>query len=102
MSFGYFLVNCWLGFFFTHKFSCEVFLLTACTEDEEDLENDQLLCSQQSNENYFADTEDCSSVSSGSDSALSDSENWDESLSGEIFVFNPVFDILINFEDVWA
>ena len=68
-----------------------MFLLTACTEDEEDLEDDQLLCSQQSNENYFADTEDCSSVSSGSDSALSDSEKWDESLSGEIFVFNPFF-----------
>ncbi|RMX48567.1 hypothetical protein pdam_00024781, partial [Pocillopora damicornis] len=53
-----------------------------CTEAEEDLEDDQLLCTQESNENYFADTEDCSSVSSETDSALSDSESWDESLSG--------------------
>ena len=65
-------------------------LLTACTEAEEDLEDDQLLCTQESNENYFADTEDCSSVSSETDSALSDSESWDESLSGELFVFNHV------------
>ena len=72
------------------KFSCEVFLLTACTEVEEDLEDDQLSCTQESNENYFADTEDCSSVSSETDSALSDSESWDESLSGELFVFNSV------------
>ncbi|XP_022809937.1 uncharacterized protein LOC111346951, partial [Stylophora pistillata] len=57
----------------------------ACTEDEEDLEDDQLLCSQQSNEDYFADTEDCSSVSSGSDSPLSDSEKWDESLSASSY-----------------
>ena len=76
--------------FLSHKFSCEVFLLIACTEDEEDLEDDQLLCSQQSDENYFADTEDYSSVSSESDSALSDSENWDESICGELFVFNPL------------
>ena len=72
------------------KFSCEVFLLTGCTEVEEDLEDDQLSCTQESNENYFADTEDCSSVSSETDSALSDSESWDESLSGELFVFNHV------------
>ena len=78
------------------KFSCEVFLLTACTEVEEDLEDDQLSCTQESNENYFADTEDCSSVSSETDSALSDSESWDESLSGE-FVFNRV----IKFQLIW-
>ena len=65
-------------------------LLTACTEAEEDLEDDQLLCTQESNENYFADTEDCSSASSETDSALSDSESWDESLSGGLFVFNHV------------
>ena len=67
-----------------------MFLLTACTEVEEDLEDDQLSCTQESNENYFADAEDCSSVSSEIDSALSDSESWDESLSGELFVFNRV------------
>ena len=76
-------------------------LLTACTEAEEDLEDDQLLCTQESNENYFADTEDCSSVSSETDSALSDSESWDESLSGELFVFNHVIQFrLIYFP--WA
>ena len=53
----------------------------ACIEAEEDLEDDQLSCTQESNENYFADTEDCSNVSSETDSALSDSESWDESLS---------------------
>ena len=65
-------------------------LFTACTEAEEDSEDDQLSCTQESNENYFADTEDCSSVSSETDSALSDSESWDGSLSGELFVFNSV------------
>ena len=65
-------------------------LLTACIEAEEDLEDDQLSCTQEGNENYFADTEDCSSVSSETDSALSDSESWGESLSGELFVFNSV------------
>ena len=79
------------------KFSCEVLLLTACTEVEEDLEDDQLSCTQESNESYFADTEDCSSVSSETDSALSDSESWDESLSGEWFVFNRV----IKFQLIW-
>ena len=74
----------------TLKFSCEVFPLTACTEAEEDLEDDQLSCTQESNENYFADTENYSGVSSETDSVLSDSESWDESLSGESFVFNPV------------
>ncbi|XP_022808803.1 uncharacterized protein LOC111345789, partial [Stylophora pistillata] len=60
----------------------------ACTEDEEDLEDDQLLMIHQpSDENYFADTEDYSSVSSESDSALSDSENWDESLSDSSLSF---------------
>ena len=54
------------------------------------MEDDQLSCTQESNENYFADTEDCSSVSSETDSALSDSESWDGSLSGELFVFNSV------------
>ena len=54
------------------------------------MEDDQLSCTQESNENYFADTEDCSSVSSETDSALSDSESWGESLSGELFVFNSV------------
>ena len=39
------------------------------------MEDDQLSCTQESNENYFADTEDCSSVSS---------------LRGELFVFNHV------------
>ena len=73
-----------------------MFFLTACTEVEEDLEDDQLSCTQESNENYFADTEDCSSVSSETDSALSDSESWDESLSGE-FVFNRV----IKFQLIW-
>ena len=67
-----------------------MFFLTACTEVEEDLEDDQLSCTQESDEHYFADTEDYSSVSSETDSALSDSESWDESLSGELFVFNHV------------
>ena len=76
-------------------------LLTACIEAEEDLEDDQLSCTQEGNENYFADTEDCSSVSSETDSALSDSESWDESLSGELFVFNRVIQFwLIYFP--WA
>ena len=74
----------------TLKFSCEVFLLTACTEAEEDLEGDQLSCTQERDENYFPGTEDYSSVSSETDSALSNSESWDESLSGELFVFNCV------------
>ena len=65
-------------------------LITACIEAEEDLEDDQQSGTQESNENYFADTEDCSSVSSETDSALSDSESWDGSLSGELFVFNSV------------
>ena len=67
-----------------------MFFLTACTEVEEDLEDDQLSCTQESDEHYFADTEGYSSVSSETDSALSDSESWDESLSGELFVFNHV------------
>ena len=75
---------------FTLKFSCEVFLLTACTEAEEDLEGDQLSCTQERDENYFPNTEDYSSVSSEIDSALSDSESWDESISGKLFVFNHV------------
>ena len=54
------------------------------------MEDDQLSCSQESNENYFADTEDYSSVSSETNSALSDSESGHESLSGELFVCNPV------------
>ena len=74
----------------TLKFSCEVFLLTACTEAEEDLEGDQLTCTQKRDENYFPNTEDYSSVSSETDSALSDSESWDESISGKLFVFNHV------------
>ena len=65
-----------------------MFLLTACTESEEDLEDDQLSCTQESKENYFSDTEDCSS--SETDSAFSDSESRDESLSDELFVFNCV------------
>ena len=72
----------------TLKFSCEVFLLTACAEAEEDMEGDQLSCTQERDENYFP--EDYSSVSSETDSALSNSESWDESLSGELFVFNCV------------
>ena len=74
----------------TLKCSCEVFLLTACTEAEEDLEGDQLTCTQKRDENYFPNTEDYSSVSSETDSALSDSESWDESISGKLFVFNHV------------
>ena len=74
----------------TLKCSCEVFLLTACTEAEEDLEGDQLTCTQKRVENYFPNTEDYSSVSSETDSALSDSESWDESISGKLFVFNHV------------
>ena len=73
-----------------------MFFLTACTEVEEDLEDDQLSCTQESDEHYFADTEGYSSVSSETDSALSDSESWDESLSGE-FVFNCV----IKFQLIW-
>ena len=73
----------------TLKFSWEVFLLTACIEAEEDLEGDQLSCTQKRDENYFPNTEDYSSVSS-ENSALSNSESWDESLSGMLFVFNPV------------
>nr|XP_058965278.1 keratin, type II cytoskeletal 1-like [Pocillopora verrucosa] len=60
----------------------------ACTEAEEDLEDDQLLCTQESNENYFADTEDCSSVSSETNSALSDLESGHESLSELTAVHN--------------
>ena len=67
-----------------------MFLLTACTEAEEDLEGDQLTCTQKRDENYFPNTEDYSSVSSETDSALSDSESWDESISGKLFVFNLV------------
>ena len=67
-----------------------MFLLTACTEAEEDLEGDQLTCTQKRDENYFPNTEDYSSVSSETDNALSDSESWDESLSGKLFVFNHV------------
>ena len=65
-----------------------MFLLTACIESEEDLEDGQLSCTQESKENYFSDTEDCSS--SETDSAFSDSESRDESLSDELFVFNCV------------
>ena len=67
-----------------------MFLLTACTEAEEDLEGDQLTCTQKRDENYFPNTEGYSSVSSEIDSALSDSESWDESISGKLFVFNHV------------
>ena len=67
-----------------------MFLLTACTEAEEDLEGDQLTCTQKRDENYFPNTEDYSSVSSETDNALSDSESWDESISGKLFVFNHV------------
>ena len=67
-----------------------MFLLTACTEAEEDLEGDQLTCTQKRDENYFLNTEDYSSVSSETDSALSDSESWDESISGKLLVFNHV------------
>lgn len=82
----------------TLKFSCEVFLLTACTEAEEGLEGDQLSCTQERDENYFPNTEDYSSVSYETDSALSNSESWDESLKGMLFVFNPVIKVqLIRF-----
>ena len=75
----------------TLKCSCEVFLLTACTEAEEDLEGDQLTCTQKRDENYFPNTEDyCFCVSSETDCALPDSESWDISISGKLFVFNHV------------
>ena len=78
-----------------------MFLLTACTEAEEDLEGDQLSCTQERDENYFPNTEDYSSVSYETGSALSNSESWDESLKGMLFVFNPVIKVqLIRFS--WA
>ncbi|XP_066028059.1 uncharacterized protein [Pocillopora verrucosa] len=62
----------------------------ACTEAEEDLEGDQLTCTQKRDENYFPNTEDYSSVSSETDSALSDSESWDESISDSSLSFSWV------------
>ena len=61
-----------------------MFLFTACTEDECNFKGDQLACSQESDENYFADAENSSCVSSEVDSvSLSDSEDWDESINGK-------------------
>ena len=74
-----------------------MFLLTACTEAEEDLEEDQLSCTKERDETYFPDTESYSSVSSDTDSALSDSESWDESLRNELFVFNCVIKFQLIF-----
>ena len=74
-----------------------MFLLTACTEAEEDLEEDQLSCTEERDETYFPDTESYSSVSSDTDSALSVSESWDESLRNELFVFNCVIKFQLIF-----
>ena len=68
-----------------------MFLLTACTEAEEDLEKDQLSCTKERDETYFPDTESYSSVSSDTDGALSDSE------SNELFVFNCVIKFQLIF-----
>lgn len=51
-------------------------LFTACSKDEEDFKGNQQTCLQEREENYFADAEDSSCMSSEDDSAsLSDRGN---------------------------
>ena len=72
-----------------HSLRCDLFFIAACSEDEENFKGNQQTCPQEREENYFADAENSSGMSSEDNSAsLSDPDNWSETFSGWGFWFS--------------
>ena len=68
---------------------CDLFFITASSEDEQNFKGNQQTCPLEREENYFADAENSSFISSEDDSAsLSDPDNWSETLNGWWFWFS--------------
>ena len=78
-----------LGSHKAHSLRCDLFFIAACSQDEENFKGNQQTCSQEREENYFADAENSSCMSSEDDSAsLSDPDNWSETFNGWWFWFS--------------
>ena len=71
-----------------HSSRCDLFFITACSEDEENFKGNQQTCPQEREENYFADAENSSQereenyFADAENSSLSDPDNWSETFSG--------------------
>ena len=77
----------------TLAFWCEVFLVTPCTGDKQNIQDDHLVHCREGEENYFANGENSSFVSYEADSdSVSNSENCGGSIDCEWFLPN----IIIN------
>ena len=72
-----------------HSLRCDLFFITACSEDEENFKGNQQTCPPEREENYFADAENSSCLSSEDDSTSpSNPYNWSETFSGWWFWFS--------------
>ena len=87
----------WIEFPLTLAFWCDVFLVTTCTGDEQNIQRDHLAHCREGEENYFADGENSSCVSYEVDSdLLSNSGNCGGSINSEWFLPNTI--ITVNCE----